>query len=161
MNLGSTIIGAIFTALCLMPFVIMSINRKKKEKKMLCLLKQLAIENNCQINQYDFLGALIIGIDDKNNTIFFIKKSNESLQNKVVKLEDIQSCKIHNKSRVVNNKVDTYSVIDLFGLSFVPIENTKSEILLEFYNSDENLQLSDEIQNAEKWLKIVKEKLKK
>ena len=159
MDLGSAIIGAIVIIICALPFVMMSRNSKKREKKNLQSLSEIATQNNCQIDQHEIFGSSAIGIDETKNFVFFYKLTKDKGIEQSVDLSEVQNCKVINTSRTLNNKGGNRKVIDKLELSFLPIVQNRSEIKLEFFNSDDNLQLLGELQSIEKWSKLINDRL--
>ena len=159
MNLETTIIGAIMLAIFIVPYVFFSGSSKRKEKKLLQSLSNIAEQHNCKITQHEISGELIIGLDETANFVFFFKKINDKGIAQHINLTEIQNCKVINLNRTINNKNGNYKVIDKLELSFIPIAKNNSETLLEFYNSDENRQLTVEFKLIEKWAKIVNDRL--
>ena len=62
-DIGIDIIGAIFSIIAILPIVMLIVNKKKREKKVLQSLSKIAAQNNCQIDQSETLGNFAIGID--------------------------------------------------------------------------------------------------
>ncbi len=155
MDLASSIIGAIILAICIAPFIIMSTNRKKRERKALKTLQKIAQQHDCEITNYEIGDDFVIGIDEPKRIVFFNKKLKETVFEQHIKLADVQACKIKNISRTVSNQNGNYNVVEELDLCFVPIEKGKKEVLLEFYNAENSTQLSGELQAIEKWQSII------
>jgi len=155
METGTLIMGAILIAICLMPFILLGLSRKKREKQLLHSLTNIAEKQNCQISYHENCRELIIGIDESNHYLFFFKHENEKGTDQYVHLTEIQNCKLVNKSRAINKKENNVMVIDKLELSFRPIDKNKNEFSWEFYNSEVSSHLDDELQLLEKWVKIV------
>tara|TARA_R110000868_G_scaffold243515_1_gene499525 strand:- start:621 stop:1112 length:492 start_codon:yes stop_codon:yes gene_type:complete len=160
MDQGSTIIGLIILALCIIPFIIIRRNKIKRERLMLKSLTDLANLHNCKINEHELCGDYAIGIDKLKNYLFFYKKMKDKETTQFINLESINSCKILNSSRTIKNKQEKYHVIDRLSLSLKPNLEHKKEQILEFFNSDYNSQTYGELQSIEKWLKLVNLQLK-
>lgn len=161
MDLESGLIGAIITAICIFPFVIMYYNRVKKEKKTLEILQKTAQEQNCNIHKHEFCGDFVLGLDDKQKIVFFLKKKKEKTISQFVNLNEIQLCKIVKQSRGSNNGAGNTGVIERIDLSFVPATKANGDLRFELYDEDVNMQLSGELQFAEKWVAQINESLKK
>lgn len=157
MDLGSTIVGLIIIALGVLPFIILSRGEKKKEKQLLQSISKIAATQNCTISQHDFCSNFVIGLDEAKKHVFLYKESNQEKEEIFVDLAQVKACKLIKEDRRINNKNESYSIIDKLYLSFKTFEN--KEIRMEFYSSDVNLQLSGELQMIEKWQQIIKSKL--
>ena len=159
MDLGSAIIGAVAIMICILPFIMMSNSRKKREKLFLQALSRIAAQNNCQIGYHEIFGNFAIGFDSSKNFVFFYKQTKDNKQEQSVDLEGIQNCKVINVSRTFKSKEESHQVIDRLELCFTPMLKNKSEIKLEFFNADLNLQLYDELKAIENWSKMIKDRL--
>lgn len=160
MDLGSTIVGAIIIIICIVPFILMSQSIKKRKRQMLQSLTKIATQHYCQITQYEFCGDFIIGIDKIKNFVFFYKKLKDKEVEQFIDLDNIQNCKVINLNRTITNKDGNHKVIDKLALDFIPISKDKTEITLEFFNSDVSIQFSGELQSIEKWSKLINDQLK-
>ncbi len=161
MDSGTLIIGAIVIAICILPFILIGNSIKKRKNKLLHSLSGLAAQKESKITQYDLGSDLVIGLDENTDFLFFFKRLKEKEISEQVYLKDMQNCRFINTSRTVRNKNESYQVTDKLELCISPKAKNRPDIILEFYNSDENLQLGGELQLAEKWAKIVNDKIKK
>jgi len=159
MDLGIIPIMVIILAICILPFIFMSRSRKKREKKFLQSLSKIAEKHNCNITQHEFCGDFIIGLDEIANAVFFFKQVNNKETAKYINLTKIQSCTMINTSKTIKTKNSSYKEIDKLEFNFLPTAKYKPNILLEFYNYDESLPLSGQLELMEKWLKIINDKL--
>lgn len=156
MDINSTLIGIIIIAICVLPIIILSINKKRKNRKNRQLLIDFAKEKGCIIHQYEVCGNYLIGLDEVKNFVFF---KSENIQ--FVDLSEIKNCTIRNFSKRVEGKSGSYSIPDSLSLCFIPNNKNRSEECFEFFNSDNNSQLVGELQSIEKWHKIISQQLKK
>jgi hypothetical protein len=155
MDLGTTLIGAIISIICLLPFVLMAVSRRKREKQLLQTLVDYANEYEGNITQHETVGDIIIGLDEKSNTVFFYTKNKIAETKQYIRLADYKKCNVVSTTRDFNNS----KVIDTVELSFIPIEKTTPIEELSLFNTKYNLQLSGELQLAEKWAKLVNSKI--
>lgn len=157
MELGTTIIGVIFLVLAFSPVFLMSIRRKKKEKALLQTLAQVANRQNCKVSKQEYFGEFAIGIDESNDAVFYVKKTNDTLIEEFVYLAAVQECRVLN----ISNSSNSFKRIDKLDLSFMPREKNKAEIKLTFYSADSNTQIFEELKSIENWSRIIKDHLKK
>ncbi|WP_339709437.1 hypothetical protein [uncultured Kriegella sp.] len=160
MELASTIIGGILAAVCVVPFVLITQGRKKREKKMLQSLITLADQHDCKISEHEYCSDFVIGIDKTKQYLFFFKKTKTEETLQYVNLNGIERCKVNNIGHVVRSKDGNHREIDRLELSFTPKAKDRQEIEFQFYNVDVNMQLSGELQAVQKWSKIVELHLK-
>jgi hypothetical protein len=161
MDIINVAVGGVIIASCVLPFVVMGQKGKKNEKKMLQSLRSIAAQNNAQITNYDFAGKFIIGLDEHSNNLFYLKKNQEKEWIQQVYLKDIKTCKVVNLSRTIKANKSTERVIERLELNFIPILQEDKNVVLEFYNEEESMQLTGELQLVEKWEKLINEQIKK
>ena len=160
MDSGTVIVGAVLIALCILPIMIIEFLRKRKEKKLLGFLSSLAGAQNCKVTKFEHCCKQIIGIDEKNNYLFFINSSGKEFVNISVDLKEIQNCKVYMQISSPDSEGVTLQVIDKIGLAFRSKIKSQPDIVIEVFNSDGGTQVSGELQFAEKWEGIIRDKLK-
>lgn len=159
MDWGTAIIGLITVFICIVPFVIMHYNRLKKENKMFQALIEIAKQNNGNISQHEFCGDFVLGIDDFNAFVFYFKQKREDAVSEFVDLSDIQTCQVVKKIRNIKNDIANLSIIERVELCFTSKNMNKEETKFELYDEEINMQLSGELQLADKWVKIINDRL--
>ena len=152
MDLGTISIGVTCIIICAMPFVLTTRSRNKKEKQLLLLLNNLAIQQQSNISKYDVFGYYAIGIDEIKKNVFYQFKAKEIEKQQFVDLTTIKKCKIENVSKSTDGNSRVVEQLNL-NLSF--IDKNKPDIILEFYNAEVNFQLNGEIQLIEKWNTLI------
>jgi hypothetical protein len=161
MDLGSAIVGIIFLLLCVLPFILMSRSRKKREKILMQSLSKIATDNNCNISQYELFANFGIGVDIEKPAVFFYRKTGESVSEHYVDLKEFLSCKVLNVSRSLTSKSGNQKVIDKLELAFTSADKNKPQIRLEFFDANVTPQLFGELQSIQKWAIQLSELLKK
>ena len=146
MDQSSLIIGIVLLIVCVLPFILFSLNNTKKRKNRIQNLIQKAKENNATIQEKDDWNQSIIGIDKTNKLLFFSKKSEEFDKFISINISELQKCQIE---RTENNQ-KVLEKLEL-ELSFA----TKPTIVLEFFNKDETRLLVNEIELIQKWQKLL------
>jgi len=160
MDLGTALIGAIFLAVCMVPFIIMYYHRVKKENVMLQSLKNIAQQQNCNIDKYELCGDFALGLDENRGFVFFFKQKNEETVRQFVNLSGVQTCQVAKKTRNQKaNKTNELVTIQV-ELCFTSTNKNNDETRFELYNEEVNTQLSGELQFAESWAKQITERLK-
>ena len=148
---GTAIVGAISLVFCASPFILTSINRKKREKAILTVLKKLAEKHSSKITQYEVCGSYAIGIDTANKTVSFVTQVDNNYKEQFVELSAIIDCKIGEIKRSTKNG----KIIQRLYLQLSYTKQMKQEDVLEFYNADVSYQLSGELDSIEKWNKEI------
>lgn len=160
MDLGNTVTGIILVAICVVPVVIVEHNRKKRERKTLQSLINIANQQNCKVSKHEICGDFVIGIDESKKNVFFSKQTKDEVINQFVNLAEIKNCIVQNATRRIVNKDSTTNVVDKLELNFIPLDKSKNEITMEFFNSEINTQLNGELQSFERWSKLINSYLK-
>lgn len=152
MDSGATIVGVIVLLICVIPFVLLSRNNRKRKQKVLDRLVRLADQKNCKISRYDIWNNSAVGIDDTARWAFFTRKVNEVSIEYRVNLGEVQKCRVINSGRTVSRTDGNHRVIEKLELAFTYRDKNKGETALEFYNRDfDSPTLSGELQLTEKW----------
>jgi hypothetical protein len=160
MDSGIVIVGTILLALCIVPFVILHYNSKKKEKQMLQSLTEIAQQHNCKMTQHEFCGEFVIGLDENKNFAFFFRQKKEEAISRFVDLSEIQTCQVVKKNRNSKNNNGGFAFTERIELNFIPTHKSKEEIRFEMYDAEANMQLNGELQLADKWSKQINDRLK-
>lgn len=162
MSSGTIISGGIFILFCITIYILASRSKKKKEKLFLQPLKRLAEMKNSKISDYDIWNNSIIGIDETSHFIFSVRKNNDSETSLCIDLSEIFRCRLNEVSRTTGPKEGNIKAFDKIELIFVNKDKNKADTILEIYNADtDRLNLSGELQIAEKWHKIINESIAK
>ncbi len=151
MDSKTIIIGLIIILACVIPFIIAQTLKRKKTKQAIQQLNQLALQHGCRITEYEMCGNYLIGVDETELFLFFIKHYEGQYYNQFVDLKKVQTCKIKDTSRIANNT----TLIEKLELVLIPKDKTEQEIRLEFYDNDIAMQLYGELQSIEKWNTVV------
>ena len=160
MDLTSTIIGVGLLLLCVLPFVFMGRKRRKNENLLKQKLHSLAADKQCKLANCEVHGNFAMAMDESGNYLFYSNSKRQQDVNCSINLTEIQSCKVVNTSRTLEDSGDKRTIIDKLELSFAPIEKSKPAILLEFYEVSEDLQLNGELQAIQMWEDQINSRLK-
>jgi len=160
MDFVTALVGLVSLLLFAFPFVLIHRHRKNKEPRVLQLLQETARAQNCQISSHGFCSDFVIGIDDSRNIVFFYKKKKEESIATFVDLSEIQSCYVAKKTRSAISGKSSFSIIELVELSFVPKNRSKAEVRFELYDQETNMQLSGELQFADRWAEQLNMRIK-
>lgn len=152
MDWGTALIGIISILICIIPFAFMYFNRIKKEKKMLSAINENAKQHNCNISKYENFNDFILGIDTNRKYVFFLKQNKKETISQFVNLSEIQYCHLVKKTKGLKNSASSIYATESLEICFTPIIKNKTETRFLIFNADINLQLSGELQFAEKWI---------
>jgi len=152
--------SAILIIIAVLPFVMVILNKRKRKKKFLQALAEIATQNHSQLGQNEIFGNFAIGFDETKNFVFFYKQFEDKEVKESVNLSEVQSCMVHRTIRTFKNEEGNQKVIDRLELCFMSILNDRPETKWEFFNKDVSTQLFGEVQLIEKWSKLINDQLK-
>jgi hypothetical protein len=142
MDSTSLTIGIILLIICVLPFILFSVNNRKKRNKRIQNLVKKAKESNATIQEKDDWNQSIIGIDKTNKMLFFSKKSEEFDKFITINISDLLKSRIER----TENKHNVLEKLEL-ELTFA----SKPTVVLEFFNKDETRIILNEIEIIQKW----------
>jgi hypothetical protein len=160
MDSTSIITIIVLLVICVLLAVIMKIYNIKKRKEALTGLISLAAENGSSITFSDnwkgYSTNTKIAVDSNKLWLFFIRKINDTENKLTLDLSEVKKVNIINNSRSAGEGKNKQTVIDSVNLELSFKAKDKPAIRLEFYNNEfDSLQLSNELQLAEKWATLI------
>lgn len=160
MDAISLITAAIVTGLFMLIFLLPAINTKKTQKKMRTKLNEIAVEHSAEVSKSVILGDAIVGLDEKKAIVFYSKQLKDNDISKFVLLSEIKSCKMFSQTKSAKSKNENYNQYEKLGLRFTYHDKNKSDMLLEFYNFEENSNLNLDVKVLEQWGSMLNATLK-
>ncbi len=158
MDLGTTITGLIVLLICIIPFVLMTINIKRRKQLLNSVLNNFAIENNSTIEQFETWNNRAIGIDSTSNQLFFVEIVDNCHVFQNVNLIDIVKCSVVKSSK--NNDTTDMNMIDQVKLQLKNKDQNKPHTELVLFQSGIGAtSLTGEISIANKWKTIISSSL--
>jgi hypothetical protein len=156
MDSGTTIFGLMLLLICILPIILLTRKRKKREKLFLQSLFRLAEKSNSKVTERDLWNNTAIGLAKESNKLFFTRKTADNHLLKEINITEMQKCRVVNTSRTVSTPKGVNTVIDKLELALTYLDKNRPEILLEFYSTDhDSFSLSGELQLTEKWKEII------
>jgi len=154
MDNSSTLIGLGLLLLFVGPIFYLIYSQNKKERKKFKLFKQIAAENNLQLDFTEFSKILILGLDSTSRKLLYVEPINNH-QSLIIDLKTIKTCEI--------NTIDfphRPGKINFISLHLKPKDN-KSLIEITFYDEDDNISMDADIemQLAQKWSNLIRRQL--
>lgn len=156
---GTVLVGTIALAVTLAPLAIIRLGKAKKEKQMLHFISELAHSMGAKIDQHEFCGDFVLGLDKQQSKVFFYKQKNTPSQPQFADLTKVKSCRIVRHHSSSKNGNGGPGVINRVVMSFTPANKSNEEIHFELYNEAINMQLSGELQMGDKWVEIISGRL--
>ncbi len=159
MELSSTVIGIVCIILFFVPIYFLSRSGASKRKQRLSALLALSEKNGLRLSAKEAWNDYTIGIDDASRRMVFIKNTEEDHQEVLIDLKDIARCNVNNVSREVKTGGGIQRIIERIELQFFHKKAELPPVSVEFYDGKKQMQLSGELQLAEKWAALVKKAL--
>lgn len=152
MELGSVIFGLLTLACFVVPVIYLKRASKKEKNKFLKNFIQLAEQQQLSISRHDFWNhSFAIGIDINKNKLFYFKKCGDLDQEVLIDLYEVESCRLNN----INRNVNQNKVIDRLELVFTFRNPRLAQKTLVFYNKEETISLYEELAIIENWKTII------
>jgi hypothetical protein len=155
MDTASTLIGLGLLAVFVLPILYLIWQQNNNEKNSLKNLKKISTQNNLITDTVEVSGILLLGLDSKANKLLVIEPTN-NMQHRVLNLSKIKASKVSSQPFPDNQKIIKRVSLDLS-------DNSKQQKLTEiiFYdeNDNENNNASERLIVANKWNRIITEKL--
>ncbi len=155
MDYKTTLISAVLVLICIAPFIIFGINRKKKKCVLRDKLAAMASQKSCTISSYDTWDHHAMGMDKHNGMLFFYRNGKEEEINLAIDLKGIKKGKLNETSRNIGNKNNNTKVIEKLEMELLPLSEQQQTMRLSFYENDSNTTLGDELQLLQKWVDLV------
>ncbi|MGD9995143.1 MAG: hypothetical protein AB7S69_17725 [Salinivirgaceae bacterium] len=160
MDLSVSLIGAVLVALTILPFILVARSRKKKARLWFQKLALGASAQNKEISLHEISGRIIMGMDQKAKALFYLKPEQSDAAIQSIDLHAIAACKVFKVSRTVGENGSQQSYLGQVGLRFIPRKKAEAESRWLLYDSEEDMQLSGELQFAEKWAGLIDNEIK-
>ncbi len=160
MELGTALVGIIVALICIVPFVVLNIKKKKREKEILQSLYSLATEHNCNISDYDVWNHSSIGIDDHNQYLFYTRMIKNNLETHSIKLSEVQRSSVSKINRTVKTEDSSFEIIDRVELVLSLQYNNVADEVLELYNASyDKPTVTFELELADKWCNLINKRI--
>jgi len=153
MDLGTAVTAFTMLAICILPFVLMNQKKQKKIKHLKQTFINFAQETNHQLGELEICGETVIGFDAETKNVIFVKEHEANTVKLNIEIDNISNVSI------VKTHLNDSSSFDKIGLNFnLKGNNSKLEQFV-FFDSNDKRQLDGELQLAEKWYKMILDKL--
>ncbi|MBK6343858.1 MAG: hypothetical protein IPF41_15080 [Flavobacteriales bacterium] len=150
---GTAAFGIVFMLLCALPFALDYRSRMRKTKRLVQPLLKAAQQQGCQVHQHETCNLVILGLDERKNILFSFNALDDGATVQRIDLSRVRSCRTENGS---NGSALTHRVELLFQMK----EKGMTDLRLELYREGANLPLNGELQFADKWSRLINDRLK-
>lgn len=151
----SIFIGISLLILTTIPFVMISRKQKIRKRKKIESLRLFAQEYNATLFQTEMWGNYALGLDNFNDQLFYIGRSDEKI---IVDLSTIKYCEVNKITESSDPEgVNLYTT----GVELIFYGRKSDPVILPFYDSVyDSPQMNFEIQLAKKWENIINTDIK-
>ena len=150
--MNTTLIIITLVVLALL-FTSMNSAKNKKKKKINDFLA-MGKEHGLTFSQYEIGNWFSIGLDEKSPGILVVNQQRPN-EFQMIDLSIIKQCKATETSTSVSNKKENMHITSRIDLIFYFKDKSTAPLSINFYNIEESFQISDELQLAKKWEKII------
>lgn len=157
MEQGTLITGLVCILLCITPFVIMAIRKKKANQKIIAELKKTASGYNAELEFIENSRDFAIGLDCKSKTLLFKTHEEDELP-QVFNLTEYEAC----KQNIVRRKIEGKgTIIERLELILVPNKTSKNLTKLQFFDTEKQLAIANELELIKIWSERIQLVIKK
>lgn len=155
MDTASTLIGLGLLAVFVLPILFLIWQQNNKEKNRLKNLKKLSIQNNLTTDIVELSATLLLGLDSKAKKLLVIEPTN-NMKHQVLDLSYIKNTTVSS-----HPFPDNAQLIKRISLDLSENRNNKKLTEIIFYDEDDNANnnASERLIVAQKWNRIISEKL--
>lgn len=151
MDTTSLVIGLFLLTISVLPFILLTLKRKKIEKKYKNKMHDWVQKEGCVVTQEELDDTNYIALDEKNEKLFFMSFQDAEPTEISVDLEQVKTCSIlKEKKQGVLSEGDLYD-IDKLILHFSFHSSTLPDIRLVLFNSSKKAQIVTELLFAREW----------
>lgn len=153
--MGNIIFGAAIILACVAPFILISLNKSRKDRKMAGIFSDLVSELNLKPGQFEVSGNTILGMNDEVSHFFFYKEREGKTEKLVVPLTQFVQCSVQTTGTTPGLSANATSPVHTVSLHFTPRGKGSSDVQVKIFEVAKDLQLNDELMLAEKWAQKV------
>jgi|APTNR8051073442_1049403.scaffolds.fasta_scaffold00588_18 hypothetical protein len=160
MDITTILITVLFLALFLLPFFYSRSKRLGRNKALVNALQSLAASSGYTLSRYDTWVDSAIGLDADRRGLAFVRlEDGQVAESYTVNLRDMADCSVQNSAHE-SSGADKKKVVDKLLLRLSPRNANAAPVLIPFYEASRTFVLLNELQLAEAWSRLIKEKLK-
>lgn len=158
LNSGTAFVGGILVALCALPFVLDRINRSRKEKRLLESLRAIAHQHDGKVDKHTTCGHIALGLDEGKKALFLYRQVADRTIADHIDLHGVRNCRTVKVARSGQGAHGDANIEQL-ALGFVPKDTNTKEKRFELYHAGTGTFMTDELEFAEHWTKLINERL--
>lgn len=159
MDNSSLISGIIILLVILLPVLYLGMASNRKQKKLTEDLLKKVKEKGLNINQHELWKKSILALDTDQNKLFYQKDYENSQTEAIIDLNQYARCKSINHSRNVKSSNGNYQMVDRLELELFNKNSSLNSTKIEFYDSNKNFHLDNELELLSKWARILEKRI--
>ncbi len=121
-------------------------------------LRGIAHQHDCEVDRHGSCGQNALGLDEDRKALFLFGQRTDHVIADFVDLTEIRACRIVKVARF-GQSLQGDANIEQLALGFVPKNTNAKERRFELYQTGMGTYLTDELEFAEKWSKLINERL--
>lgn len=159
--MGNIIFGVAILSACIAPFILISLNKSRKDRKMAGIFRDLVAEINLKPGQFEVSGNTILGMNDEVSHFFFYKEREGKTEKLVVPLTQYVQCNVQKTGVASGLSANSSAPVHTVSLHFTHRDKGMSDVQVKIFDITKDLQLNDELKIADKWAQKVQSGLQK
>ncbi|MCC7233517.1 MAG: hypothetical protein IT242_11280 [Bacteroidia bacterium] len=163
MELKISLIAGVILTICIIPFIIMYRNAKRRETTLLKSLQDAATTTEDALSKYEVWSNIAVGINDSMTRFFAVRRNENEFRHYSMNLSDFNHCRlIEEKKKIKNTSSDEAEITENIRFEFMKRNQDGNREQIEIYNSKkDSLLLADERRLAISWCDIVNTAIQK
>lgn len=153
MNTSMILVSLLLVGSVFIPFFLFNAAGKTERKKMKAQIAQEVAKNGLNVSKSETWGNTYIGIDPNQGKLLFIKILETTSTAQLFDLDAIKECHKSEIRKVA--KVDNRKELMLERLDLQVVLKNGENLLLNYYDLDENRKEDFELQRIDKWVRII------
>lgn len=139
-------------SLVIIPMAYFLMSGRSKDNKLKSIFLSRISENGVQVSDVEVWQKGVVGLDTKNNILYYQGFNGTDDQLKSIDLTTVKSC-ILEKS--YSNESVHNSATKVLHKAILVIKGTSNSTEIKMYDAEETIQMQDDVLNAIKWEKII------
>jgi hypothetical protein len=160
MDLHALMVVLVLSGITAIPFILMWRTRRKTQGAALAQLQQAAAAHGAVITRFEHGYDFTIGLDENRNVAFFLKQRNAEATIQEVDLHTVSDCRVQRGSRKSADG-GNYLSLDRIALVFPPHTSGVEDTTFTFFTSEDRVQPAMDLEQAETWAQVLKERIGK
>lgn len=159
MDLATALFAIIALGLCTLPFIVDHRSRALKWKCLLAALQGIAKQHNGQVEQHEICSEVALGLDTKRNAVYFASKQEQGFSTQHADLAEMRACQVLKATRSGKGQ-NSEVTMERVELCFLPKDKGRNETRFVLFHDVANGQMNGEASFADKWAKLITDRLK-